>query len=86
MTTPLLSNRLCNILSESAPSVGGGGGGLCVCVCIPVLAEASRSVTDLRPTGLAFGRLKLFWLGYKSTHTCEPFITRDIKATCVILS
>ena len=51
---------------------------VCVCVCVCVfsawqkLCEYTRRVTDLQPTGLAFGLSKTwFLLGYKSSHTCE---------------
>ena len=40
--------------------------------CAQKLNEQARSMTDLQPTGLAFRRLKIwFLLGYKSSHTCE---------------
>ena len=48
---------------------------MCVCVCVCVssvwqkLCEYARRVTDLQPAGLAFGRLKtwfLLWLQVKS--------------------
>ena len=37
----------------------------CVCVCVCVwqkLSEYARRVTDLQPTGLALGKLKMFCL------------------------
>ena len=42
---------------------------MCVCVCVMLLSsvwqklcEYARRVTDLQPTGLAFGRLKTWFL------------------------
>ena len=46
-------------------------------------------MTDLQPTRLAFGRLKIWFLltfGCKSTHTCEPLSTRESIVTCVIFA
>ena len=41
---------------------------VCVCVCVSELvqklSELARRVTDLQPTGLAFGRLKIMALAW----------------------
>ena len=39
----------------------------------------------MQPTGLAFRKLKItanYLLGYKSSHTCEPYTTGEIKDLC----
>ena len=46
----------------------------------------ARRATDLQPTGLAFGRLKVTaLLGCKSSHTCEPYTTEESKDLCHFL-
>ena len=44
---------------------------VCVCVCVPVLAEAER-VGQKCDRSAANRSGIVFFLGYKSTHTCEP--------------